>query len=271
MTVRGAVVLTKELAPGDGVSYGHTFVAEEPMRVGARPDGVRRRDPAARVLPRRGAARRHPRPGPRPDLHGPVRRRGRPRRTPATRCSCSARARAASRPPPTGRGGATRSTTRSSPAWVAGRPACGSTRKGTDGQATLPGVRRWRSRRGCSCRTGDRRGRRAAGGPRPQGGCRGGRPARRAALGADRGEVRRRRGPARRGRRGGAVRVRPRQAAPSRRPDAGLRARLRAQPGLLALPARGLPRQAPDGVLRPAQPRSLRALGPRARHDRPAR
>jgi alanine racemase len=39
MTVRGTVVLTKELAPGDGVSYGHTFVAEEPMRVALVPMG----------------------------------------------------------------------------------------------------------------------------------------------------------------------------------------------------------------------------------------
>lgn len=39
MTVRGSVVLTKELAPGDGVSYGHTFVAEEPMRVALVPMG----------------------------------------------------------------------------------------------------------------------------------------------------------------------------------------------------------------------------------------
>ena len=39
MTVRGSVVLTKELAAGDGVSYGHTFVAEEPMRVALVPIG----------------------------------------------------------------------------------------------------------------------------------------------------------------------------------------------------------------------------------------
>ena len=46
MTVRGTVVLTKELAAGDGVSYGHTFVAEEPTRVALVPlgyaDGVPR-------------------------------------------------------------------------------------------------------------------------------------------------------------------------------------------------------------------------------------
>lgn len=39
MTVRGSVVLTKELAAGDGVSYGHTFVADRPMRVALVPMG----------------------------------------------------------------------------------------------------------------------------------------------------------------------------------------------------------------------------------------
>ena len=39
MTVRGVVVLTKELAAGDGVSYGHTFVAPQPMRVALVPMG----------------------------------------------------------------------------------------------------------------------------------------------------------------------------------------------------------------------------------------
>ncbi len=39
MTVAGTVVLTKELAPGAGVSYGHTFVATEPMRVALVPMG----------------------------------------------------------------------------------------------------------------------------------------------------------------------------------------------------------------------------------------
>lgn len=39
MTVRGTVVLTKEVASGDGVSYGHTFVAEKPMRVALVPMG----------------------------------------------------------------------------------------------------------------------------------------------------------------------------------------------------------------------------------------
>ena len=46
MTVRGTVVLTKELAAGDGVSYGHTHVADRPTRVALVPlgyaDGVPR-------------------------------------------------------------------------------------------------------------------------------------------------------------------------------------------------------------------------------------
>jgi alanine racemase len=39
MTVRGSVVLTKQLAAGAGVSYGHTFVADEAMRVALVPMG----------------------------------------------------------------------------------------------------------------------------------------------------------------------------------------------------------------------------------------
>jgi alanine racemase len=39
MTVRATVVLVKEIAAGAGVSYGHTFVAEEPMRVALVPVG----------------------------------------------------------------------------------------------------------------------------------------------------------------------------------------------------------------------------------------
>jgi alanine racemase len=39
MTVSGTVVLTKELAAGDGVSYGHTFVADRPTRVALVPMG----------------------------------------------------------------------------------------------------------------------------------------------------------------------------------------------------------------------------------------
>ena len=39
MTVRGSVVLTKELTAGDGVSYGHTFVAPGAVRVALVPMG----------------------------------------------------------------------------------------------------------------------------------------------------------------------------------------------------------------------------------------
>jgi alanine racemase len=55
MTVRATVVLAKDIAAGAGVSYGHTFVAEEPMRVALVPvgygDGVpRHASDAAEVL-----------------------------------------------------------------------------------------------------------------------------------------------------------------------------------------------------------------------------
>jgi alanine racemase len=39
MTVRGCVVMAKDLEPGAGVSYGHTFVADRPMRVALVPMG----------------------------------------------------------------------------------------------------------------------------------------------------------------------------------------------------------------------------------------
>ena len=39
MTVQGALVMTKEIPAGTGVSYGHTFVAAEEMRVGVVPMG----------------------------------------------------------------------------------------------------------------------------------------------------------------------------------------------------------------------------------------
>jgi alanine racemase len=39
MTVRASVVLTKQLGAGEGISYGHTFVTEEPMRVALVPMG----------------------------------------------------------------------------------------------------------------------------------------------------------------------------------------------------------------------------------------
>ena len=59
-------------------------------------DGVRRRDPAPRLQLRRGACQRRARAGARPDLHGPVRRRGtrhpRRRRGGAVRAGVSRRA-----------------------------------------------------------------------------------------------------------------------------------------------------------------------------------
>jgi alanine racemase len=39
MTARATLALVKDIAAGDGVSYGHTFVAEEPMTVGLVPAG----------------------------------------------------------------------------------------------------------------------------------------------------------------------------------------------------------------------------------------
>ncbi len=51
MTVRATAVLAKELQEGDGVSYGHTFVAPEPMRVALVPIGY------ADGLPRNASSR----------------------------------------------------------------------------------------------------------------------------------------------------------------------------------------------------------------------
>jgi alanine racemase len=39
MTVRGRVALTKDLATGEGVSYGHTFVTDRPTHVALVPMG----------------------------------------------------------------------------------------------------------------------------------------------------------------------------------------------------------------------------------------
>ncbi len=39
MTVRGRLVMTKQIDPGDGVSYGHSFVASDRMRVALVPMG----------------------------------------------------------------------------------------------------------------------------------------------------------------------------------------------------------------------------------------
>ena len=74
--------------------------------------------------------------------------------------------------------------------------------------------------------------------------------------------------PPRRDRRAGGLR---RRARHRRRPDRRLRARLLAQPRLLALPARRLPRPGAHGLLRPAQPRPVGPLRRGALHDRAAR
>ena len=113
MTVRGTVVLTKELQAGDGVSYGHTFVAPEPMRVALVPMGYGDGRPAPRLLPGGGADRRR----------SAVRCWGGsawtsswsalPRRGPVTRWCSSVRGLTGSPRRPTGRAGAGRSTTRS--------------------------------------------------------------------------------------------------------------------------------------------------------------
>ena len=91
MTVRGVVVLTKELAAGDGVSYGHTFVAAGADAGGAGADGVRRRHPAARLVDRRGARRRGQGAASWAGSAWTSSSSAPPRRGPATRWCCSVR------------------------------------------------------------------------------------------------------------------------------------------------------------------------------------
>ncbi len=59
MTVRATTVLAKDLQPGDGVSYGHTFVATEAMRVALVPigyaDGLPRHASSKAEVQTRGA------------------------------------------------------------------------------------------------------------------------------------------------------------------------------------------------------------------------
>ena len=76
MTVSGSVVLTKELRGRRGRLLRAHLRDERADAGGPRPDGVRRRHPAACLLDRRGPGRGRARPRARPDLHGPVRRRG---------------------------------------------------------------------------------------------------------------------------------------------------------------------------------------------------
>ncbi len=62
MTVRGALVLAKDIRPGDGVSYGHTFRAPGPMRVALVPmgygDGVPRHASSVAEVQLEGGRRR---------------------------------------------------------------------------------------------------------------------------------------------------------------------------------------------------------------------
>ncbi len=229
---------------------------------GAGADGVRRRHPAPRLQRRRGARRTGCADACSAGSAWTSSSSRHPARTPATRSCCSAPGLTASRRRPTGPGGAGPSTTRSSPGWVAGRPGCGSGKR----------TRRVSTRRSLAY---------AAGGLGA------------AALAAvatgvvvERRVVKARKAGAAQADRLGVLRSDPievtcddgvvlhaevdevapyadsrtaRRRRATRRRDAGVRARLRAQPRLLALPARGVPRQAPDGVLRPALARSLRA------------
>ena len=81
MTVTAPLALVKPIAAGAGVSYGHTWIADAATRrVGLVPVGYGDGVPRARRQPRRGLGRRQAPPDPRPDLHGPVRRRPRRRR-----------------------------------------------------------------------------------------------------------------------------------------------------------------------------------------------
>ena len=81
MTVRAPLALAKRIAAGEGVSYGHTWVADEATTVGLVPARVRRRRAAPRQQRVGGRGRRRTPTGPRAGVHGPA--RGRPRRGPA--------------------------------------------------------------------------------------------------------------------------------------------------------------------------------------------
>ncbi len=138
MTLRCTVAMVKPVKAGEGVSYGHTWIAERDTNVALLPIGYA--DGVYRTLGGRidvlinGRLRRERR----PDLHGPVRRRPRPRARPTsprvTRRFCSAPAGPASRPPRTGPICSAPSTTRSSPARAAG--SCGPTGRLTPGPVT---------------------------------------------------------------------------------------------------------------------------------------
>ena len=115
MTARASLAMVKHVEAGDAVSYGRTWVADRATTLGLVPAGY------ADGLPRVGGNRAEVQVGgqaaqaPRPDLHGPARRR--PRRRRPRRRGRGHRLRhrraTASRPPRTGPRPAARSATRS--------------------------------------------------------------------------------------------------------------------------------------------------------------
>ena len=265
--------------PATGVSYGHTWIADRDTTVGLVPVGYGEGIPRARR--QHGAevwvgGERRPIRG--PGLHGPVRRR--PRGT--------------TRPPPgdevvlfgpgdrrradrpgLGRGAAAPSPTRSSPGSAAGSAAVTSTTPTAGGARREPSAGRLVGAAAGAAGV-------AAAGARASA----------VARAAARDRAPRRRRARRRSARCAAApltvvaddgvalhaevdepdAVRRQPAAADRTTaDRRLRPRLRPQPRLLALPARGLPRPGPHGLLRPALATAARPLRRRARHDRPAR
>ena len=142
MTLKCPVALVQSMQAGEGVSYGHTWIADRDTTVALLPIGYA--DGVFRTLGGRFDVlingRR--RPQRRPDLHGPVRGRPRPRTATspkATTRSCSGRARTANPPRRTGRTCWAPSTTRSSPA----RAAASSGPTASQRQAKV--VERWRN------------------------------------------------------------------------------------------------------------------------------
>ena len=77
MTVRAELAVAKRIHKGDGVSYGHTWIADRDTNVGVVPGRLWRGRPSPRQQHRRGMDRRPTKAGSWPDLHGPVRRRPR--------------------------------------------------------------------------------------------------------------------------------------------------------------------------------------------------
>ena len=80
MTARADLAMVKHVEAGAAVSYGRTWTAAHATSARPRAGRVRRRAAARRRQPRRGRGGRAASPDPRPDLHGPARRRPRRRR-----------------------------------------------------------------------------------------------------------------------------------------------------------------------------------------------